>query len=115
MQAIKTIGKGPSALNDFWATMNVSHCGLHQKTYLEHLNKMFKSGAEEAAQNIFADAVLAVKDAYSKMQPSSPNNITVVYDGIWLTRGHSSHIGVGCTIEFHTGLVLDCIVLFNFF
>lgn len=23
------IGKGPTALNDFWATMNVSHHGLH--------------------------------------------------------------------------------------
>ncbi|XP_077501619.1 uncharacterized protein LOC144112676 [Amblyomma americanum] len=85
MQAIKTIGKGPTALNDFWATMNVSHRGLHQKTYQGHLKKLFKPGAEEAAQNIFADAVLAVKDVYSKMQPSSPSNITVVYDGTWLT------------------------------
>ncbi|XP_077513273.1 uncharacterized protein LOC144124468 [Amblyomma americanum] len=114
MQAIKTIGKGPTALNDFWATMNVSHHGLHQKTYQGHLKKLFKPGAEEAAQNIFADAVLAVKDVYSKMQPSSPSNITVVYDGTWLTRGHSSHIGVGCIIEFYTGLVLDCTVLSNF-
>lgn len=114
MQAIKSIGKGPTALNDFWATMNVSHRGIHQKTYQEHLKKTFKPGAEEAAQNIFADAVLAVKDVYSKMQPSSPNNITVVYDGTWLTRGHSSHIGVGCIIEFYTGLVLDCTVLSNF-
>ncbi|KAH8025109.1 hypothetical protein HPB51_003025 [Rhipicephalus microplus] len=31
MQAIKSIGKGPTALNDFWATMNVSHRGIHQK------------------------------------------------------------------------------------
>lgn len=85
IQAIKTIGKGPTSLNDSWATMNVSHRGLHQKPIRNTLKKTFKPGADEAAQNIFADAVLAVKDIHSKMQPSSPNNTTVVYDGTWLT------------------------------
>lgn len=33
MQAIQTIGKGQTALNDLWATMNISHRGLHHKTY----------------------------------------------------------------------------------
>lgn len=33
MQAIRSIGKGLTTLNDFWAVMNVSHRGLHQKTY----------------------------------------------------------------------------------
>lgn len=36
-----------------------------------------------------------------------------VYDGTWLTRGHTSHIGVGTVIEFYTGLVLNCAVLSN--
>ncbi|XP_077517393.1 uncharacterized protein LOC144128162 [Amblyomma americanum] len=113
MQAIKSIGKGPTALNDFSATMNVSHRGLHHKTYDEHLKKTFKPAAAAAAHNIFTDAVEAVKKVYIEMGTFS-KNITVVYDGTWLTRGHSSHTGVGCIIEFHTGLVLDCVVLSNF-
>ncbi|KAH9384883.1 hypothetical protein HPB48_026913 [Haemaphysalis longicornis] len=48
------------------------------------------------------------------MEVTLSKNITVVYDGPWLTRGHASHIGVGCVIEFYTGLVLDCAVLSNF-
>lgn len=114
MQAIRSIGKGPTALNDFWATMNVSHRGLHQKTYQAHLKKTVKPAAEEAARNIFADAAQAVRHVYTEMEVNFVNNITVVYDGTWLTRGHSSHIGVGCVIEFYTGLVLDCVVLSNF-
>lgn len=114
MQAIKSIGKGPTALNDFWATMNVSHRGLHHKTYDGHLKKTFKPAAAAAAHNIFTDAVEAVKKVYTEMETTFSKNITVVYDGTWLTRGHSSHTGVGCIIDFHTGLVLDCIVLSNF-
>ncbi|KAH7940641.1 hypothetical protein HPB49_002740 [Dermacentor silvarum] len=80
MQAIRSIGKGPTPLNDFWAVMNVSHRGLHQKTYQEHL-KALKPADEVAAQTVFADAVMAVKDVYKEMKMNSTKNITVVYDG----------------------------------
>lgn len=99
MQAIRSIGKGPTPLNDFWAVMNVSHRGLHQKTYQEHLKKALKPADEVAAQTVFADAVKAVKDVYKEMKMNSTKNITVVYDGTWLTCGHSLHIGVGCVIQ----------------
>lgn len=59
-------------------------------------------------------AVAAVKKVYSEMEVSFTKNVTVVYDGTWLTRSHSSHVGVGCITEFHTGLVLDSVVLSNF-
>ena len=36
------------------------------------------------------------------------------YDGSWMTRGHLSHIGVGCFVDMETGFVLDCEVLSNF-
>lgn len=36
------------------------------------------------------------------------------YDGSWMTRGHRSHIGVGCFIDMETGFVLDCEILSNF-
>ena len=34
-------------------------------------------------------------------------DISVSFDGIWLTRGHSSHIGVGCVGDLLTGLCTD--------
>lgn len=114
MQAMKGIGKGATALNDFWSTMNVSKRGLHHKTYQKHLKNIFKPAAEAAARSIFDCAVEAVKKVYAEMEVTLSKNITVVYDGTWLTRGHASHIGVGCVIEFYTGLVLDCAVLSNF-
>lgn len=56
---------------------------------------------------------MAVHNVYKETDPTFNNNIAVVYDGTWLTRGHTSHIGVGTVIEFFTGLVLDCVVLLN--
>ncbi|XP_077539634.1 uncharacterized protein LOC144152273 [Haemaphysalis longicornis] len=114
MQAMKGIGKGATALNDFWSTMNISKRGLHHKTYQKHLKNIFKPAAEATARSIFDCAVEAVKKVYAEMEVTLSKNITVVYDSTWLTRGHASHIGVGCVIEFYTGLVLDCAVLSNF-
>ncbi|XP_077536306.1 uncharacterized protein LOC144148663 [Haemaphysalis longicornis] len=119
MQAVKSIGKGATALTDFWSVMNVSHRGLHHKTFQKHqkhfrsISEEFRPASEAAVDNVFADAAAAVREVYLEMDPAFNNNITVVYDGTWLTRGHTSHIGVGTVIEFYTGLVLDCAVLSN--
>ncbi|GBN45283.1 hypothetical protein AVEN_167517-1 [Araneus ventricosus] len=47
-----------------------------------------------------------VREAYG-----SRNNdivdIGVSYDGSWLTRGHTSNIGIGCVIDLLTGFVID--------
>ncbi|XP_077557147.1 uncharacterized protein LOC144172264 [Haemaphysalis longicornis] len=113
MQAVKSIGKGATALNDFWSVMNVSHRGLDQKTFQKHLKRVFRPAGDAAAANVFSDAVTAVRDVYTEMEVSFTKNVTVVYDGTWMTRGHTSHIGVGTVIEFYTGLVLDAVVLSN--
>ncbi|XP_077500388.1 uncharacterized protein LOC144111119 [Amblyomma americanum] len=113
IQAVKSIGKGATALNDFWSIMNVSQRGLYHKTFQKHLKSEFRLASETAAAKNFSDAVAAVRTVYSEMDPTFNNNITVVYDGTWLTRGHTSHIGVGTVIGFYTGLVLDCVVLSN--
>lgn len=39
MQAVKGIGNGQTALNDFWVTMNMSKSGLHPKMDQEQLKK----------------------------------------------------------------------------
>ncbi|GFY22960.1 uncharacterized protein TNCV_2182211 [Trichonephila clavipes] len=50
-----------------------------------------------------------VKSAYQSN--SAITDIDVTFDGTWLTRGHSSQIGVGCVIDLLTGFVMDCVKL----
>ncbi|CAN7950047.1 unnamed protein product [Ixodes pacificus] len=113
IQAIQSIGKGSTALTDFWSIMNVSHRGMHHKTFQGHLKASFKPASEAAAASVFVDAVAAVRKVYTDMDPTFTKNVTVVYDGTWMTRGHTSHVGVGTIIEFYTGLVIDSVVLCN--
>ncbi|XP_075547627.1 uncharacterized protein LOC142582108 [Dermacentor variabilis] len=113
VQAIKTTGRGATELTDFWSVMNVSHRGLHHKTVQRHLKSKFRPAGGMAAASLFSDAVAAVRKVYSEMNLAFTKNVTVVYDGTWMTRGHASHIGVGTIIEFYTGLLHDCVVLSN--
>ncbi|CAN8022428.1 unnamed protein product, partial [Ixodes persulcatus] len=64
-------------------------------------------------EKFYAESAVAVKTACKKMDPGFCKDITVVYDGTWHKRGHTSHIGVGSVIEYHTGLILDAVVLSN--
>ncbi|GFV08764.1 uncharacterized protein TNCV_2488361 [Trichonephila clavipes] len=50
-----------------------------------------------------------VKSAYQSN--SAITDIDVTFDGTWLTRGHSSQIGVGCVIVLLTGFVMDFLKL----
>ncbi|CAN8029787.1 unnamed protein product, partial [Ixodes persulcatus] len=43
MKAIQSIGKGATALSDFFATMNISHRGLRHKTYQGHMDMMVQA------------------------------------------------------------------------
>lgn len=113
ISAIRSIGKGQTALNDFWSTMNVSHRGLHHKTYQEHLKNVVSKSAAVSAEKIFTESAAAVKSICKDMDPSFTRDIAVIYDGTWHKRGFSSHVGVGSVIEFDTGLILDAEVLCN--
>ncbi|CAN8008567.1 unnamed protein product [Ixodes pacificus] len=112
MKAIQSIGKGATALSDFFATMNISHRGLHHKTYQGHMNMMVQA-CNATATECETASVARIKELYKDMD-SPPGNIDVVFDGTWLTRGHNSHVSVGCIIEMYTGLVIDLMVLSNF-
>lgn len=92
--------------------MNVSHRGLHHKTYQVHPKKTFSP--DSTAENIFADAVSAVKAVHREKEVAFSKSITIMYDGTWLMRDHSFHVGVGCVVEFYTDLFLDCTVVSNF-
>lgn len=73
---------------------------MHHKTFQGHLKASFKPASEAAAASVFVDAVAAVHKVYTDMDPTFTKNVTVVYDGTGMTRGHTSHVGVGTIIEF---------------
>ncbi|KAH7932905.1 hypothetical protein HPB49_004677 [Dermacentor silvarum] len=107
IMATKKIRKGQMALNDLWTTMNVSHRGLHHKIFQKYLKKFREP---EGMEQFYSESAPAVKKVY-KMDTSFCRDITVSYNGTWHKRGHMSHIGVGAIIEYHTGVILDAIVL----
>lgn len=112
LKSIQSIIRGVTAISDFRAGMNLSHRGLHHKTFQAHLRKVAEV-CEDTAAASEAASVRVIKDLYRDLaQP--PNNIDVTFDGRWKTRGRSSHTGVGCTIELHTDLVIDHVALSNF-
>ncbi|CAN7980517.1 unnamed protein product, partial [Ixodes pacificus] len=112
--AMQATGNGQTALNDIFATMNISHRGLHNKTYQRYVKKKLNPATKRAAAKVATKCATSVDALYKQLSYGSPSNIAVSYDGSWKTRGHSSHIGVGTVIELFSGFVLDQVVLSNF-
>ena len=67
--------------------------------HLEIVNKCVRQAAHE-------------HDTYS--DDEGIMNVAVSYDGTWLTRGHSSNLGMGFVIDANTGFVLDHNILSRF-
>ncbi|KAH9377387.1 hypothetical protein HPB48_008605 [Haemaphysalis longicornis] len=110
--AMQTTGNHQTVLNDVFTTLNISHRGLHTKTWQGYVKEKLAPAATRAADNVMATSAWSVRKLYDDLQLGNPGNISVTYDGSWMTRGYSSHIGV--VIELFTGLVLDFVVLSNF-
>ena len=88
---------------------------LHQKTFNKKAKQVF-SESDKVRKEIFAKAAKTVRREYAREtgtdpDPETPLDIAVSFDGSWMTRGHSSLIGIGCVIDTLTGLVLDAHVL----
>lgn len=71
-----------------------------------HYEDMMKKGIEAVVQHyrntgVEPDAATGYLD------------IAVSYDGTWLKRGHTSHIGASFVTEVETGMVIDFEVLWN--
>lgn len=79
--------------------MNVSHKRLHHKTSQECLNFFRELGAQ-----CFSHRCESTLQGHGA-------NITVMYDGAWHKREHTSHIGVRAIIEYHSGLIVDAVAL----
>ncbi|GFW14601.1 uncharacterized protein TNCV_1635221 [Trichonephila clavipes] len=53
----------------------------------------------------FAEIHREIKNVYEN--GAEITDLSVSFDGTWLTRGHTSLIGVGCVIDMLTGYVVD--------
>lgn len=113
-RAMQATGNRQTALNDVFATMNIARRGLHTKTWQTYVKKKLAPAATLAAEKLMIECASSVRETYVELNLDNPGNIAVSYDGSWMTRGHSSHIGVGTVIELISGLVLDYVVLSNF-
>ncbi|GFR98246.1 hypothetical protein ElyMa_002765300 [Elysia marginata] len=94
---------------------NMGIPSLHHKTFQKHASKIYKE-TPFLRRKIFLRAAKIVRQQMSILHAVDYSeddiiDIAVSYDASWLTRGHTSHIGVCCIIEITTGYVLDCHVL----
>lgn len=108
-KAIQSICKRGIALSDFFTAMNVSHHGLHHKTFHGHMDTMVQA-CTIVATDFEAASVAPIKELYRDLR-NPPDNFDVIYDGTWLMHGHSSHTAMGCVKEMYTKLVVDHIAL----
>lgn len=113
-RAMQSTGNRQTALNDVFAVMNISHRGLHSKTWQGYMKNKLTPATTRAAEKVMMDSARSVRELYTELHLDNPGNIAVSFDGSWMTRGHSSHIGVAAVIELFTGLVLDYVVFSNF-
>ncbi|GFV35880.1 uncharacterized protein TNCV_2866392 [Trichonephila clavipes] len=89
-------------------------CQTLEDSCLNDLNCENSEAPHYVIMNIYSkklenDVRSQVKSAYQSN--SAITDIDVTFDGTWLTRGHSSQIGVGCVIDLLTGFVMDFLKL----
>ncbi|KAH7986870.1 hypothetical protein HPB49_026261 [Dermacentor silvarum] len=111
---MQATGHRRTALNDVFSTMNISRRKLHTKTWQHYVKEKLTPTADRAARNMTSECACSVRKLYGELCLNKPGNITVSYDGSWMARGHTFHIGVGTVIELFTGLCSDYVVLSNF-
>ena len=111
-QAFIGIGQGFSQLQQFAMTMNMDV--INKSSFNDHTVVMQKA-TESAANSVLEDARYEVRKAYSDISVTTKEpemlDISVSFDGTWMTRGHTSMYGVGCVIDLLTGFVLDYTVM----
>ena len=106
--------------------MGVGHAGLvklccfmdiapiHHKSYARHVRVVIAANMKVMSSRM-DDAATMVRQAYREHDPSitedSILDLTVIFDGSCMMRGHNSLYGIGCVVDVMTGLVLELIVL----
>ncbi|GFT76875.1 uncharacterized protein TNCV_4931661 [Trichonephila clavipes] len=104
VKGILSLGLGYSALEKFYMHMNLRI--MSSKTFNSYKAKAL-NGHLVGSNQLLLDVRKNVRVAYGSKNDKYIIDIGVSYDGSWLTRGHTSNIGVGCVIDLLTGFVID--------
>ncbi|GFV71548.1 uncharacterized protein TNCV_3931441 [Trichonephila clavipes] len=108
VQDILSLGLGYSALEKFCMHMNLRI--MSSKTINSYKAKVLNRHLVGSNQMLL-DFRKNVREAYGSKNDKYIVHIGVSYDGIWLTRGLMSNIGVGSVIDLLTGFVIDYAVM----
>ncbi|KAH7940650.1 hypothetical protein HPB49_002749 [Dermacentor silvarum] len=103
---MQATGNRQTALNDVFAAINIARRSLHMKTWQTYVKKKLAPAATLAGEKLMIECASSVRETYVELNLDNPGNIVVSYEGSWMARGHSLHIGVGTVIELISGLVL---------
>ncbi|GFX71830.1 uncharacterized protein TNCV_2010671 [Trichonephila clavipes] len=101
-QAFSHIGKGYSAIEKFCMVMNIDP--FSSTTYGKCVRRL-DNAYTLASENLFVEIHPEIKNVYEN--GAEITDFSISFDGTWLTRGHTSLIGVGCVIDMLTGYVVD--------
>ncbi|KAK7478806.1 hypothetical protein BaRGS_00029905, partial [Batillaria attramentaria] len=109
-------GMGAQQLNKFCESMDPP--GVHHKTFQKKVEKLYAK-MNELEDAVFFETVKYVREVHAKhsgitLSDDDVLDISVSFDGSWITRGHTSHIGIGCVVVLLTGLCIDAHVMCNF-
>ena len=109
-------GLGANMLNSFCEAMNLQ--GLHHKTFHKKADGFYDM-LNEIGGRVFSETEKFMRQAHAQqfgltLSDDDVLDISVSFDGTWLTRGHTSHIGVGCAVDLLTGMCVDAYVMCNF-
>ncbi|GFW45002.1 uncharacterized protein TNCV_4513161 [Trichonephila clavipes] len=101
-QAFSHIGKGYSAIEKICMVMNIDP--FSSTTYGKCARRL-DNAYTLSSENIFAEIHREIKNVYEN--GAEITDLSVSFHGTWLTRGHTSLIGVGCVIDMLAGYVVD--------
>ncbi|GFS94281.1 uncharacterized protein TNCV_2013571 [Trichonephila clavipes] len=104
VQGILSLGLGYSALEKICMHMILSI--MSSKTFNSYKAKVLNAHLVGSNQ-LLLDVRKNIREEYGSKNDKYIVDIGVSYDGSWLTRGHTSNIGVGCVIDLLTFFVID--------
>ncbi|GFX54595.1 uncharacterized protein TNCV_792821 [Trichonephila clavipes] len=107
VQAFLAISGGHASVEKFCMFLNMPL--MSSKTFNE-IKCYINSAYSLASQTVLNYVHNSVQNAYRKLDQKGSNTITDIaasFDGTWLTRGHTSQIGIGCVVDTLTGYVID--------
>ena len=106
------MGVGHSGIRKLCRFLNMP-C-LHHSSFTVHARAIVdacKRVVSEVLSNAACVARRAYRDLDHTIRGDNVIDVTVSFDGSWMTRGHSSLYGIGCVVGVVTGLVLDYAVM----